>query len=317
PPLRRERGETRDRRSRVKRRAAEGQRANLPSPAAAGEGPGVGVARVEDTLYVGAIGYPPTTRPTMKALIVEDDADIIRLVQLYLEEAGFGVVSAADGLTGLAAYLREQPDVVILDVMLPGMDGREVCKRIRQVARTPILMLTARRMEDDRVQGLEMGADDYITKPFSPRELVSRVRAVLRRATPESVGGATTTPERPERIIFPGLTILPLAHRVEVAGRPASLTAKEYDLLLTLASAPGHIFSREVLLSRVWGYDYLGDSRTVDVHVGSLRKKVERDPAHPCLIKTIWGVGYSLDPTLTAPDAPTDMPDAEVETGRE
>ena len=241
-----------------------------------------------------------TSRRMTKALIVEDDTDIIQLVRLYLEEAGFGVVSAADGLAGLEVYLREQPDVVILDLMLPGMDGREVCKRIRQVARTPILMLTARRMEDDRVQGLEMGADDYITKPFSPRELVSRVRAVLRRAAPESMSAETNAPQRPERINFAGLTILPVAHRVEVEGHPAALTAKEYDLLLTLASAPGHVFSREALLSRVWGYDYLGDSRTVDVHVGSLRKKVERDPAHPQLIKTIWGVGYSLDPTLGA-----------------
>ncbi len=252
------------------------------------------------------VGQPEAT-PMIKALIVEDDADIIRLVRLYLEEAGFRVVSAEDGLTGLAMYLREQPDLVILDLMLPGLSGREVCARIRQVARTPILMLTARRMEEDRVQGLEMGADDYITKPFSPRELVSRVRAVLRRAAPEKLGGdSTPTPERPERLAFPGLTILPVARRAEVDERAVELTAKEFDLLLTLASAPGHIFSREALLSRVWGYDYLGDSRTVDVHIGTLRKKVERDPAHPFLIKTIWGVGYSLDPTLNPTGADAD-----------
>ncbi|HLY30103.1 MAG TPA: response regulator transcription factor [Ktedonobacterales bacterium] len=243
--------------------------------------------------------HRPGGAEPMTMLIIEDDADILRLVRMYLTEAGFRVVSAEDGLIGLETYVREQPDLVVLDVMLPGLDGREVCRRIREIAQTPIIMLTARRMEEDRVQGLEMGADDYVTKPFSPRELVSRVRAVLRRAVPDKVDGAST-PERPERIIFPGLTIFPAAHRVEVDGRAVELTAKEFDLLLTLASAPGHAFSREALLSRVWGYDYLGDSRTVDVHVGTLRKKIERDPAHPYLIKTIWGVGYSLDPTLNA-----------------
>ena len=245
------------------------------------------------------------TEPALKALIVEDDADITSLVRLYLMEAGYRVVSAADGVGGLEAYVREQPDIVILDVMLPGMDGREVCKRIRQLAQTPIILLTARRMEEDRVQGLEIGADDYVTKPFSPRELVSRVRAVLRRTATGAASPLASLPERPVRLTFGELAILPLARRVEVGGRGVDLTAKEFDLLLTLASAPQHAFSREELLSRVWGYEYLGDSRTVDVHIGTLRKKIERDPAQPRFIKTLWGHGYTFDLDETdAPDAP-------------
>ncbi|HEX8997190.1 MAG TPA: response regulator transcription factor [Ktedonobacterales bacterium] len=232
-------------------------------------------------------------RDALTALIIEDDADIARLVRLYLEEAGFGVVYADNGIDGLEAHVREQPDIIILDVMLPGLDGREVCKRIRQVARTPIIMLTARRMEEDRVQGLDLGADDYVTKPFSPRELVSRVRAVLRRAAPERVADpARDLPERPDLLTFGALAIHPTARRVEISGRPVDLTPKEFDLLLTLASAPGHVFSREALLSRVWGYDYLGDSRTVDVHIGTLRKKIERGATQ--YIRTVWGQGYSF-----------------------
>ena len=231
----------------------------------------------------------------LKALIVEDDADITRLVRLYLEEAGFLVVSVDNGVDALEAHVREQPDIIILDVMLPALDGREVCRRIRQIARTPIIMLTARRMEEDRVQGLDLGADDYVTKPFSPRELVSRARAVLRRAAPDRAADPTRAlPERPERLCFGELSIAPLARQVEVEGRAIELTPKEFDLLLTLASAPGHIYSREALLSRVWGYDYLGDSRTVDVHIGTLRKKIEREPTQPRYIRTVWGQGYSF-----------------------
>ena len=238
--------------------------------------------------------------PPLKALIVEDDPDIMRLVRLYLQEAGFNVVTAANGLDALDAHLREQPDIIILDVMLPGLDGREVCKRVRQVARTPIIMLTARRMEEDRVQGLDLGADDYVTKPFSPRELVSRVRAVLRRMGPERGDDPMRDlPQRPERLSFGALSIQPLARRVEVEGRAVELTPKEFDLLLTLASAPEHVFSREALLSRVWGYEYLGDSRTVDVHIGTLRKKIEREPTQP-YIRTVWGQGYSFTPPREA-----------------
>jgi two-component system, OmpR family, response regulator ResD len=224
-------------------------------------------------------------------LIIEDEANITDLVRLYLQEAGFTVAAAEDGPTGLAAFERLSPDLIVLDLMLPGMDGYEVCKRIRAQSRTPILILTARRAEDDRVMGLDLGADDYLTKPFSPRELVSRVRAILRRAAPQSAE------IEPDRLLYPGLTIIPAARRVEVDGRAVELTAKEFDVLLTLARAPDQVMARETLLSKVWGFDYLGDSRTVDVHVGTLRKKVERDPARPRFIKTVWTVGYKFDPT--------------------
>jgi two-component system response regulator ResD len=224
-------------------------------------------------------------------LIIEDEANIVDLVRLYIEEAGFTLAVAGDGPSGLASYERVAPDLIILDLMLPGMDGYEVCKRIRAQGHTPILMLTARRSEDDRVMGLDLGADDYLTKPFSPRELVSRVRAILRRASLQG-----TEPE-PARLEYPGLTIIPAARRVEVDGRAVELTAKEFDALLTLARAPDQVMARETLLSKVWGFDYLGDSRTVDVHIGTLRKKVERDPAHPRFIKTVWTVGYKFDPS--------------------
>ena len=235
-----------------------------------------------------------------RILLVEDEASIVQLVRLYLERAGARVLVATSGPSGLELHAREQPDLVVLDVMLPGVDGWEVCRRIRASATTPILMLTARRAEDDRVQGLDLGADDYVTKPFSPRELVSRVRAILRRAATTT---STASAEEHERLVFPGLLIVPASHRVEANGLPVELTAKEFDVLLTLARSPDHVFSREALLSRIWGFDYLGDSRTVDVHIGTLRKKVERDPAHPHLIKTIWRVGYKLDPTGAAQTA--------------
>lgn len=227
-------------------------------------------------------------------LVIEDDASIQRLVRLYLEQAGYRVLTAGDGQQGIEMQARERADLVVLDLMLPVMDGWEVCRRIRAESRTPILILSARRTEDDRVHGLDLGADDYLTKPFSPRELVSRVRAILRRTGPED--GKSPLPER---IAFPGLTIVPAARRVEVDGRTVDLTAKEFDLLLTFARSPDYVFSREELFSRVWGFDYLGDSRTVDVHIGTLRKKLEREPGGPRFIRTIWRVGYKLDPAGT------------------
>jgi two-component system, OmpR family, response regulator ResD len=224
-------------------------------------------------------------------LIIEDEANIVDLVRLYVEEAGFTLAVAGDGPSGLTTYEQIAPDLIILDLMLPGMDGYEVCKRIRAQGHTPILMLTARRTEDDRVMGLDLGADDYLTKPFSPRELVSRVRAILRRTSLQA------TESEPARMEYPGLTIIPSARRVDVDGRAVELTAKEFDVLLTLARAPDQVMARETLLSKVWGFDYLGDSRTVDVHIGTLRKKIERDPAHPRFIKTVWTVGYKFDPS--------------------
>lgn len=226
-------------------------------------------------------------------LVIEDDESIARLLRLYLAGAGYRVLRASDGRTGAALHDAERPDLVILDLMLPGMDGWQVCRRIRAEHQTPILMLTARQTEEDRIAGLELGADDYVTKPFSPRELVSRVRAILRRASPTHTPAGS--PE-PEALTFPGLCIVPAARRVHVEGSRVELTAKEFDLLVALARAPGRVFTREELLSRVWGYDYLGDSRTVDVHIGTLRKKVEPRPETHRYIRTAFRVGYAFEP---------------------
>lgn len=226
---------------------------------------------------------------TATVLVVEDEESIARLVKMYLEEAGFRVLVAEDGARGIELHASEHPDLLILDLLLPKVDGREVLRQIRQWADTPALMLTALRGENDRIQGLDLGADDYLTKPFSPRELVSRVRAVLRRAAPRA------TPAD-ETLRFPGLLVHPATRRIEVDDKPVDLTSKEFLLLLTLVSAPDQVMTRDALLSRVWGFEYLGDSRTVDVHIGTLRRKIERNPAEPRYIKTIWRVGYKFDP---------------------
>lgn len=225
-------------------------------------------------------------------LVIEDEASITQLVRLYLERAGARVESAIDGASGLALFERQRPQLVILDLMLPGLDGWTVCQRIRQSARTPILMLTALREEDELVHGLDLGADDYVTKPFSPRELVSRVHAILRRAA-----GEGDTPTGGERLACAGLTIVPSARQVQVDGLPVELTAKEFDLLLTLARAPDRVFTRQALFSQVWGFDYLGDTRTVDVHIGTLRKKLEARHPQRHYIRTVRAVGYGFDAT--------------------
>jgi len=229
-------------------------------------------------------------------LVIEDEASIAELVRLYLTEAGARVLLAPEGEAGIAAFARERPDLVILDLMLPGVDGWDICRSIREIGETPILMLTALHTEDDRVRGFDLGADDYVTKPFSPRELVRRVRAILRRAAPGAPAVAASS-SAPERLEFPGLVILPAFRRVEVGGQTAELTAKEFDLLVALASTPERVFTRQELFSQVWGFDYLGDTRTVDVHVGTLRKKIERDPANPDYIQTVRGVGYRFGAT--------------------
>ncbi|HKS69388.1 MAG TPA: response regulator transcription factor [Ktedonobacterales bacterium] len=249
-----------------------------------------------------------TTEGGGTVLVIEDDESITRLLRLYLRDAGFRVLAATDGRAGLALHDAERPDLVVLDLMLPGLDGWQVCRRIRAQASTPILMLTARESEEDRIAGLDLGADDYVTKPFSPRELVSRVRAILRRAAATEGGpdarqdtsgdvGAYGVRPLPGPLAFPGLSIVPEARRVEVEGRRVELTAKEFDVLLALARAPGRVFSREELLSQVWGYDYLGDSRTVDVHIGTLRKKIEPEPRRRRYIRTVFRVGYAFEPT--------------------
>lgn len=247
--------------------------------------------------------------PRRTVLVIEDDESITHLLRLYLENDGFRVAAAADGRAGVAAHEREQPALVILDLRLPEVDGWEVFRRIRAASQTPVLMLTASELEDDLVRGLEMGAEDYVRKPFRPRELLSRVRAVLRRRA--AAGGDVPTADSPETLTFDGLAITPAARRVEVGGRRVELTAKEFHLLLLFAQCPARVFSREELLSRVWGFNFLGDSRTVDVHVGTLRKKIEADPARPRLIKTIWRVGYVFDPDGTAAQAKGERDDGD------
>lgn len=240
-----------------------------------------------------------------KILVIEDEDGIIHLLNLYLKDAGYTVVVAKDGADGLALHAREHPDLLILDIMLPGLDGFEICRRIRVWSTTPILILTARSDEEDRINGLEMGADDYLVKPFSPRELVSRVRAILRRVGNGDVGTVgnlspdSAIEENASVLHFPGLTIDLLARRVEVKGREVALTPTEFDLLALLAKSPNRVFTREVLMNQVWGYDYLGDGHTVDVHISTLRKKIDLDSQHR-YIKTVWRVGYRFELTLPA-----------------
>jgi len=241
----------------------------------------------------------------MKILVIEDEANITQVIRLYLEQAEYTVLSASDGIAGLELHAREHPDLVILDLMLPALDGMEVCRRIRAWASTPILMLTARQGEEDRISGLEMGADDYLVKPFSPRELVSRVKAILRRSAvaAPTVSKEQTAEERQhknsEELRFGSLVITIPARKVVVEGQQVTLTVKEFDVLVTLASSPDRVFTREALLNQVWGYTYLGDGRTVDVHIGTLRKKLEAVKDAPHHIQTVWGVGYKFVPAPT------------------
>lgn len=239
---------------------------------------------------------------SQKILIIEDEEGIIHLLSLYLKDAGYDVVVAMDGADGLALHARTHPDLVILDIMLPAIDGFEVCRRIRQWSKTPILMLTARNSEDDRIQGLDLGADDYLVKPFSPRELVSRVRAILRRVNgsesgeARSVGSASPASSAASDAVlqFPGLTIDLPARRVEINGTEVMLTPTEFDLLALLAKSPGRVFTREILMNKVWGYDYLGDGHTIDVHISALRKKLEANTEQR-YITTVWRVGYRFE----------------------
>jgi DNA-binding response OmpR family regulator len=232
---------------------------------------------------------------SQKILIIEDEEGIIHLLNLYLKDAGYDVVVARDGADGLALHARAHPDLVLLDIMLPAIDGFEVCRRIRAWSKTPILMLTARSSEDDRIQGLDLGADDYLVKPFSPRELVSRVRAILRRtgSSNEAIPG-TAHPVSDSVMHFPGLTIDLPARRVEVNCAEVSLTPTEFDLLALLAQSPGRVFTREILMNKVWGYDYLGDGHTIDVHISALRKKLEAN-SEQRYITTVWRVGYRFE----------------------
>ena len=225
-----------------------------------------------------------------EVLIVEDEPSIAEVVGVYLERAGFHVRMAADGETAMEEYAAREPDLVVLDVMLPGLGGHEVLSRIRAESAVPIIVLTSRASEADRIAGLEMGADDYVVKPFSAQELVSRVRAVLRRTD------VATAREDTEQLEFDGLVIEPDTRSVTIAGSAPTLTAKEFDLLYTLAKRPRHVHSRDSLLEQVWGSSDYIDPSTVTVHIRRLREKIEQDPSEPRWITTVWGVGYRFEP---------------------
>ncbi|NPV59138.1 MAG: response regulator transcription factor [Actinobacteria bacterium] len=219
-------------------------------------------------------------------LVVDDEANIVELARLYLEKEGFRVAEASGGEEALKRFEELQPALVILDIMIPEPDGWEVCRRIRSRSRLPIIMLTAREDEVDKVVGLELGADDYLTKPFSPRELVARVKAVLRRTQP--------LPEPQDVLHLDDLVIDCSRRRVTQGGREVELTPREFDLLYVLALNRGIVMSREKLLERVWGYDYYGDTRTVDVHIRHMREKLGEDSSNPRYVETVWGVGYKF-----------------------
>src|SRR5690606_38185989 len=221
-----------------------------------------------------------------KILVVDDEPSIVELILVNLEDAGYEAEAAFDGDEALARFREEPWDLVILDIMLPGVDGIEVCRRIRQESQVPIIMLTARADEVDRVLGLEMGADDYITKPFRPREVLARVKAVLRRVPEAVVSGET---------VRYGRLVLNLEKRsAEINGQRLSLTPREFDLLHLLARNPGRIFQRDFLLEKLWEYEYMGGTRTVDVHIRRLRQKLEEFPEYAEAIETVHGLGYRM-----------------------
>jgi two-component system, OmpR family, response regulator ResD len=229
-----------------------------------------------------------------RILLVDDDATVTEVVTRYLEREGFSVTAAADGDAALALAAAAPPDLVVLDLMLPGIDGLEVCRRLRREAPVPVVMLTARGDENDRIAGLELGADDYVTKPFSPRELTARVKAVLRRAQ----GSLPADPGAPgaDPVLRAGpLAVDTSARQVHLGDREVALTAREFELLAFLMRHPRRAFKREELFEQVWGWTY-GDTATVTVHVRRLREKIEADPARPQLLVTVWGVGYRFEP---------------------
>jgi two-component system response regulator ResD len=240
--------------------------------------PGVGLGRKATAAAEGRRGV---------VLVVDDEESVRELIELYLTKEAFEVVHAKDGKEALRVNGEQHPDLIILDLMLPGLDGREVCRQIRSTSRVPIIMLTARAEEVDRIVGLELGADDYVVKPFSPRELVARVKAVLRRGTAAA--------EEAETLTFPGLRVDRTQHRLEVDGEEVHLTPTEFRLLWCLASQPGRVFSRAELLDKIWGYDSESDARTVDVHIKRLRQKTRAAEKRSFAIATVWGLGYKFE----------------------
>ena len=224
-----------------------------------------------------------------KILIVDDDKNICDLLRLYLEKEGYQTFQAHDGEAALAAYTQNKPDLVLLDVMMPKMDGWEVCRRIRAQGQTPVIMLTAKGETFDKVLGLELGADDYIIKPFDSKELVARVRAVLRRFQPKQA--AVVSDEK--CATYPDLIVNLTNYSVTYMGKQVDMPPKELELLYFLASSPNQVFTREQLLDHIWGYEYIGDTRTVDVHIKRLREKIKDHPNWS--ISTVWGIGYKFE----------------------
>ncbi|NDI34318.1 response regulator transcription factor [Chengkuizengella sediminis] len=227
-------------------------------------------------------------------LVVDDEERIRRLLRMYLEKEGCVVDEAEDGETALEMALEKDYDLILLDLMLPGMDGIEVCEKLRIQKATPVVMLTAKGEEANRVQGFEVGTDDYVVKPFSPREVIYRVKAILRRSS--ATAYLTSEDSSSNNIVFPNLIIEHDAHRVTANGQIISLTPKEYELLHYLAASPDKVYSREELLKDVWNYEFFGDLRTVDTHVKRLREKLNKvSPEAASMIHTVWGVGYKLE----------------------
>nr|PZN71428.1 MAG: DNA-binding response regulator [Bacillota bacterium] len=222
-------------------------------------------------------------------LVVDDEPGLVKGLRLSLEQEGFQVTTASSGREALEKFRAGAFDLIVLDLMLPEVDGLTVCREVRAAGMTPIIMLTAKADDIDKILGLELGADDYITKPFNTRELIARIRAVLRRVE------AANRQDRTARLAVGDLVLYPRQRRAEVAGRPLDLTPREYDLLELLARHPGVVYTRQELLDLVWGYDFAGDERTVDVHVRRIREKLEEDPSRPRYLRTKWGVGYYLE----------------------
>lgn len=225
-----------------------------------------------------------------RILVVDDEDSILQLVAYNLRRAGYDVLTAGNGEDALRLFRAESPDLVVLDVMLPGADGFEVCKELRKESDKPILMLTARGEEIDRVIGFEIGADDYVTKPFSPRELVGRVKAILRRSRKETEPGETDG----DAVVYGNLSINFVTYEVANSGRRIDLTPTEFQILKLLAQNPSRVFSRDELVDRIMGQDFFGDVRTIDVHIRHLRSKIEENPSEPKLIETVRGAGYKF-----------------------
>jgi DNA-binding response OmpR family regulator len=220
-----------------------------------------------------------------RVLVVDDDVKTVELVKLYLKRDGYRVLTAYDGVDALRLARENHPDLIVLDLMLPGIDGLEICQTLRAESDVPIIMLTAKTTDQDKLVGLDLGADDYVTKPFSPRELAARVRAVLRRLPGE---------RSPAEIKHGELTVNSLKHKASLTGKPLNLTPVEFKLLVVLIKEPGRVFSRAELIEKALGYDFDGFDRTIDVHILNLRRKLEPDPSHPRYIKTVYGAGYKL-----------------------